>query len=219
MRETLVFTPRWAATDNPKNLAFPRNRKPKMEAWENYVRAMMTRYGDRVEYFEIWNEPDLTGFVDFPVEDYIELCRTARKIAREINPRIKIASGGFATLNPSLWGGTPGKFHERVLRDAAYTFDIHSYHEHGYFPHYQRMVDTQFLPLRQRNGISQHGSPVRPHSFRQGNDAEQIQKKCARRLRYTWYGLSTRLRLNYSEDNFGIFRPHESKIYIWRLAH
>lgn len=82
MRETLVFTPKWAATDNPKNLPFPRNRKPQMTAWENYVRAMFERYGNRVEYFEIWNEPDLTGFVDFPVEDYIGLCRTARRIAR-----------------------------------------------------------------------------------------------------------------------------------------
>ena len=225
MRETLVFTPKWAAESNPKKLRYPRNCKPRMEAWKNYVRAMIKRYGDRVEYFEIWNEPDLTGFVDFPVEDYIELCREARKIAREVNPRLKIASGGFATLNPSLWGGTPGKFHETVLREAADTFDIHSYHEHGYFPHYQKMLDTQFLPLRHRLGITQPwlASETAVHSAK-GNDVEQADCLFKKLLftwarggfSYTWYGLRNNgYDLNYSEDNFGVFDRFMNPKYIF----
>lgn len=225
MRETLVFTPRWAATDNPENRPYPRNRKPKMEAWENYVRAMFAHYGTRVEYFEIWNEPDLTGFVDFPVEDYIELCRAARRIAREVNPEIKIASGGFATLNPAIWGAAHSRFHETVLQQAADTFDIHSYHEHGYFPHYQRMVDNYFLPLRKRCNITQPwlASETAIHSA-QGTDRAQADCLFKKLLftwarggfSYTWYGLCNNgYDLNYSEDNFGIFDRFMNPKYIF----
>lgn len=227
MRETLVFTPKWAATDNPKNLPFPRNRKPQMTAWENYVRAMFERYGNRVEYFEIWNEPDLTGFVDFPVEDYIGLCRTARRIAREINPSIKLASGGFATLHPALWNGAHCRFHEKVLQEAGDTFDIHSYHEHGYFPHYQRMVDQEFLPLRKRCGITQPwlASETAMHSAK-GTDTEQADCLFKKLLftwargafSYTWYGLCNNgYDLNYSEDNFGIFDRFMNPKYIFAV--
>ena len=225
MRETLVFTPPWAAESNPKKLKFPRMQKPRMEAWRKYVRAMMKRYGTRVEFFEIWNEPDLCGFWNAPVEDYIALCREARKIAREINPNIKIASGGMATLHPTLWKGVAAKFHEAVLRDGADTFDIHSYHEHGYFPHYQRMVDSYFLPLRKKHNITQPwlASETAIHSAK-GTDAEQADCLFKKLLftwarggySYTWYGLCNNgYDLDYSEDNFGIFDKFMHPKYVF----
>ncbi len=225
MRETLVFTPRWAAVDNPAKKPFPRNRKPKMEAWRNYVRAMMKRYGNRVEFFEIWNEPDLTGFWCFPVEDYIALCREAREIAREINPDIKIASGGMATLHPTLWKGVAAKFHEAVLKNASDTFDYHSYHEHGYFPHYQRMVDGHLLPLRKKYNITQPwlASETAIHSAKD-TDVEQADCLFKKLLftwarggcSYTWYGLCNNgFDLDYSEDNFGIFDKFMHPKYVF----
>lgn len=227
MRDTLVFTPAWAAVDNPQKRRFPRNRRPRQEFWENYVRAMVERYGDKVEFFELWNEPDLTGFVDFPVEEYIELCRSARRIAREVNPRLKLASGGFATMSPSLENGAPARFHEEVLRQAKDTFDIHSYHEHGYFPHYQLMVDRYFLPLRERHGIAAPwlASETAMHSA-SGTDFEQADCLFKKLLfswargavSYTWYGLCNNgYDLKYSEDNFGILDRFMSPKYIFAV--
>ncbi len=225
MRESLVFTPKWAAVSNPENRPYPRNRQPRSEAWENYVRAMAKRYGNRVEFFEIWNEPDLPGFVDFPVEEYIELCRIARRVIREESPNCKIASGGFATMSPSLLAGKPAKFHEQVLREAKDTFDIHSYHEHGYFPHFQRMVDGEFLPLRKREGITVPwiASETAMHSAKGADiaQADCLFKKflftwARGAVSYTWYGLvNNGYDLNYSEDNFGILDRFMSPKYIF----
>ena len=215
MRETLVFTPRWAAIDNPKNLPYPRNRMPKMEAWRNYVRTLVRRYGNRLELIELWNEPDLPGFFDGPVEKYIEYCREARKIIREECPGLKVSSGGFATFRQDLaFARNAGKFHEAVLRDAADTFDYHSYHEHGFFPHYQRMIDEYFLPLRKKHGIRQpwFASETAYHSAKGTDDlqADCLFKKVlfawARgAFSYTWYGLfNNNFDLDYSEHNYGL---------------
>lgn len=224
MRETLVFTPRWAARDNPGNVQFPRNRMPRMDAWDNYVRTMVQRYGSRVEFFELWNEPDLPGFFCNPVEDYIKLCRRAREIAREANPGCKFSSGGFSTLSPGH-PDKPGAFHEAVLRDAADTFDFHSYHEHGYFDHYQQMVDGHFLPLRKKYGITAPwlASESAIHSAK-GLDAAQADCLFKRLLftwargafSYTWYGLCNNgYDLNYSEDNFGLMDKYMNPKYVF----
>lgn len=224
MRETLVFTPHWAAESNPKKVHFPRNRKPKMAAWENYVRAMVRHYGSRVEFFELWNEPDLSGFWEYPVDDYIRLCRRAREIAKETDPNCKFASGGFATLSPGH-PGNPGKFHEAVLREAKDLFDIHSYHEHGYFPHYQQMVDGYFLPLRKKYSITAPwlASETAMHSAK-GMDVAQADCLFKKLLftwarggfSYTWYGLCNNgYDLNYSEDNFGLFDKYMNPKYAF----
>lgn len=224
MRETLVFTPRWAAESNPKKVYFPRNRKPAMAAWENYVRTMVKRYGSRVEFFELWNEPDISGFFEYPVEDYIQLCRRAREIAKETDPNCKFSSGGFATLSPGH-PDKPGKFHETVLRDAKDTFDFHSYHEHGYFPHYQQMVDGSFLPLRKKYGITAPwlASETAMHSAK-GMDVAQADCLFKKLLfswargafSYTWYGLCNNgYDLNYSEDNFGLFDKYMNPKYVF----
>lgn len=227
MRDTLVFTPAWAAIDNPKQLRFPRNRRPRQDYWEKYVRAMVERYGDKVQFFELWNEPDLKGFVDFPVDEYITLCRSARRIAHEVNPRLKLASGGFATMSPSLDGGAPARFHEEVLRQAKDTFDLHSYHEHGYFPHFQQMVDQYFLPMRERCEVTVPwlASETAMHS---ANSTDFAQADCLFKkllfswargaISYTWYGLCNNgYDLKYSEDNFGILDRFMSPKYIFAV--
>ena len=215
MRETLVFTPRWAVIDNPQNLSHPRNHMPEMEAWRNYVRTIAQRYGKRVQLVELWNEPDLPGFFNGSVEEYINYCREARKIIREVCPELKMSSGGFATFRQDLpFARNAGKFHEAVLKDAADTFDYHSYHEHGFFPHYQRMVDEYFLPLRKKHNITKpwFASETAYHSAKGTDDlqADCLFKKVlfawARgAFSYTWYGLSnTNFDLDYSEHNYGL---------------
>ena len=215
MRETLVFTPRWAAIDNPQKSRFPRNRMPEMEAWRNYVRTVVRRYGTRVQMYELWNEPDLPGFFNGTAEEYLKYCREARKIIREINPDIKVSSGGFATFRQDLpLARSAGKFHEAVLKNGADTFDFHSYHEHGFFPHYQRMIDEYFLPLRKKYNITQpwFASETAYHSAK-GTDV--IQADCLFKkvlfawargaVSYTWYGLfNNNFDLDYSEHNYGM---------------
>lgn len=54
-------------------------------AWICYVRALAAHFKDRIKYWEVWNEPNTTGYWPFDVqtrpEDYVELVRiTAREI-------------------------------------------------------------------------------------------------------------------------------------------
>lgn len=54
-----------------------------LNAWDNWVRAMVKRYKDKVKYWEIWNEPD--GKDKNDPEDYSKLyVRTAEIIKAEI---------------------------------------------------------------------------------------------------------------------------------------
>jgi hypothetical protein len=186
---------------------------PPADAWDAYVRTVAKNFGHRLEFLEIWNEPDLKGFFEPPVEEYIELCRRAVKIAREVSPKVKIASGGFATMHPGWWDGKPARFHEEVMAATKGCFDIHSYHEHGYFPHYQQMVDNHFIPMRQRLGIEIPwiASETAMHSAK-GTDAKQADCLFKKLLftwarggkSYTWYGLfDNGYDLEYSEHNFG----------------
>lgn len=61
-----------------------------LAAWDRWTRAVVEHYRDRVQEWEIWNEPDLNRKGTAPVEAYVELyIRTARMI-REVQPQGQI---------------------------------------------------------------------------------------------------------------------------------
>ncbi|MEX1157344.1 MAG: glycosyl hydrolase [Thermomicrobiales bacterium] len=69
-----------------------------MDAWEEYVRATAARYHDRVEAWEIWNEPDVAFFWNGqdggdPVV-YTELLRRAHRAIKSVDPDAIVMNGG-----------------------------------------------------------------------------------------------------------------------------
>jgi parallel beta-helix repeat protein len=64
-----------------------------------YVRFIVSHFKDRIQYYEIWNEPDNTTCPQWiEVRDYIELVRRTVPIIRGEYPEAKIQVGGTAGL-------------------------------------------------------------------------------------------------------------------------
>jgi len=78
-------------------LGIPRFQcEDEIQRYLDFVQNMVSMLGDRVEYYEIWNEA--TAVVDsieyIEVEDYIELAKRAAPVIWEENPEAKIVVGG-----------------------------------------------------------------------------------------------------------------------------
>ncbi|MFA6960412.1 MAG: cellulase family glycosylhydrolase [Opitutaceae bacterium] len=133
-------TPRWAAR-NPDNynrgtdyMDFRADLPADLDAWGEYVRRMVTRYKDRVHYWEIWNEPDIT-FLRPPAgmtnaEAYMELLKHASPIIREIDPSAKIImSPAYYLKKRGSPDGYQEDFTQRFIEAGGMKYvDIYSIH-------------------------------------------------------------------------------------------
>ena len=190
----LGFTPRWASakgrTDTPdwRDWGFA---APRIEPWRTYARTMAQRYGDRIRFWEVWNEPDI-DFWRGTLEEYLDILRAAHAEIKAVNPSLQVMTGGFA-----IYDRNPG-FIEAVVERAQPAFDIFAYHRHGDFRGFQAEVDGPVARLRARM------TPAKPIYFnetaiasvggRETMQAETLVKKLtfawARgAMGYTWYDL------------------------------
>lgn len=91
----LGLSPGWASARPaerssyaPGNAAEPRN----MEDWRNYVRTVATRYKGRIRDFEIWNEPNETGFFSGTPEKLVELTCEAQAVLKAVSAENRLVS-------------------------------------------------------------------------------------------------------------------------------
>lgn len=156
----LGFTPKWAAKqehiDRIKAEKLPEwtiaMTPPKIDAWRNYSRLAMQHIkeqGFKIEFIEIWNEPDLYGFWRGTTEEYLETYRVASEEIRKVDPSLKIMTGGFAIASGAHGGqsNNPDLIHRSVLDDQK-AYDVVNIHEHGSFGEgYQTRMDNAWGPL------------------------------------------------------------------------
>jgi len=73
-----------------------------IQRYLDFVRFIVSHFKDRVQYFEIWNEPDLgTPGQRIDVADYIDLVKRAALVIRHEYPEVKIQVGGTTSLHDS----------------------------------------------------------------------------------------------------------------------
>ena len=66
----------------------------------NFVRFIVHHFKDRIEYYEIWNEPNIDNTIQWiEVEDYINLVKRAVPVIREEYPDAKIVVGSTSELS------------------------------------------------------------------------------------------------------------------------
>ena len=100
-----------------------------LAAYERYLRRVFEHLGDRVRYFEIWNEP---GHKFLP-EDYLKIARLTRKVQQDHAPHVKLV-GYSSTKRPGRARQQPKPkrlpgFLDAVLsKDHAESIDVLSYH-------------------------------------------------------------------------------------------
>jgi hypothetical protein len=71
-----------------------------IERYLDYVRFIVRHFKDCVQYFEIWNEPDIRNTIQWiEVEDYINLVKRAVPVIREEYPEAKIVVGSTSGLD------------------------------------------------------------------------------------------------------------------------
>jgi len=88
-------TPRWASTrpDEPCNgkrtgCAAP----PNPADWEDFVRALVTRYKGRIASYELWNEPNATAYWSGTAQQMTVLAARAYPIIKSIDPNAIVVS-------------------------------------------------------------------------------------------------------------------------------
>lgn len=126
-----------------------------LTAWDGWVRALVERYKDRVNQWEVWNEPDLNNRNTATATAYVDLYIRTASIVREVQPSGKVwalALASNAAYADAFLAGiqAKGKFD---LIDAI-TF-------HGY----PRNPDDTTLVDRLRSIIANYGQTI---ELRQG---------------------------------------------------
>jgi hypothetical protein len=88
-------TPRWASSqpDTPTPYGLGQCAEPSSEAlWQDWVRAVVTRYKGRIRYWEIWNEPDLPDFYCGRAGRLVDLSRLAKEVINAVDPAARVVS-------------------------------------------------------------------------------------------------------------------------------
>jgi len=93
----------WDKATYPDGVGAPCPRfktEEEIERYLDFVRFIVGHFKDRVQIYEIYNEPDNTACPQWiEVEDYINLVRRAVPVIREEYPDAKIQVGGMAGLS------------------------------------------------------------------------------------------------------------------------
>lgn len=101
-----------------------------LAAWDNWVRAMVTRYKDQVPEWEIWNEPDGNP-LNTGTEVGVFYIRTAR-LVKQIQPNARLIALGMASITKLDW---MRDFFEVLKRENALDLvDILTYHGYRHNP-------------------------------------------------------------------------------------
>ncbi len=112
--------------------------------FDNFLQAFISRYGDHIEYYEIFNEPNLPGYgwpfktenIEHDARLYASVLTNASIKIRALAPNAFIVFGG---LSPDGW--PPRTFLEFVYKQSnPECFDILSYHPYGQA---HRLVELQ----------------------------------------------------------------------------
>ncbi len=185
----LAYSVPWAQTEG--------TAQPRIDAWQEYSRAVADRYRGRIRYYEVWNEPDLGGANPMAVEEYVELQKASYEAIKSVDPDAFVMSGGFATLGEHA-GRKDKEFHRKFLTQAKGFFEVHAYHEHGTFQDYEALIREKFEPMRAETGTTMpwyaNETAITSAGGSEKRQAETLFKKLLYAwsrgaIGYTWYDL------------------------------
>lgn len=126
----LGSTPKWAAS-NTKQGTYPNKgaaSNPKsIKDWKNWVTAVVKRYGNSIESYQIWNEANLTTFWQGTPKQMATLTQEAYKIIRKYDPTAKVVAASTTVRLQSAYK----KFfpaYMKELKKLKWPIDVVSVH-------------------------------------------------------------------------------------------
>ena len=90
----LGSTPTWAATNKSQG-TYPNKgaaSMPGMANWKNWVTAVVQKYANSIDSYQIWNEANLTNFFAGTPQQMADLTAAAYKIIKAGDPSAKVVS-------------------------------------------------------------------------------------------------------------------------------
>ncbi len=100
-----------------------------MAAFLDFTTAVVERYKDKIDYWEVWNEPNHRNYWGSAPDgkEYGQLLVETAKLIKEIDPESKIIGGSMAAIDP--------QFTEDFLSVGSdKLIEIISYHNYGAVP-------------------------------------------------------------------------------------
>lgn len=207
-------TPMWAVPAERANLDyFTKSRsRPLPGLYRRFARQVAKHYGDKITFWEIWNEPDLLPVSTLTTDEYLEILREGAEGIRQSCPDARIMTGGFAVVDSPAVSQKDLQY--RVLTEGKKWYDIHAIHLHGPFPEYADIVDNQLIPLRTRAGVTAPWFSAET-SLNASGGAERIQALTLFKkimfswsrgsISYIWYNLRNKGRDFYNgEHHYGL---------------
>ncbi len=131
--------PSWAVPADCKNNPNPsKNSLPDAGDYAKFAGTVAKHYLNLIKYYEIYNEPDLRGFANFPFESYMTLLRSGYDAIKRSAPNAVVMNGGIAGVHSNA-GGNPkhnNGWVELLRADGGKHFDRFAFHAHGSFNAY-----------------------------------------------------------------------------------
>jgi hypothetical protein len=125
----LAYGPAWASTGDKQNDG-PNNDIPQPGTYAAYVTAAVNHLKDRVTYYELWNEPNLSVFFEGTPQDYLaNVLIPGADALHAACSTCKVVGPALATI-----GTTYATFLDAVLAGAKDKIDIVSGHDYAQFP-------------------------------------------------------------------------------------
>ncbi|MCD6353993.1 MAG: hypothetical protein J7L95_00440 [Prolixibacteraceae bacterium] len=100
-----------------------------MKAFLAFVKATVERYKDKIDYWEVWNEPNHRNYWGTTPDgkEYGKLLVQTAKLIRKIDPGCKIIGGSMAGIKPQFADDFLSVGSDKLI-------DIISYHNYGAVP-------------------------------------------------------------------------------------
>jgi hypothetical protein len=121
-----------------------------MEGWKAYTAKLAEHFKDRVKHWEIWNEPNITGFWKPGQPDaasYVKLVEQTAPLLRERVPGAVLIGGGFS--------GIPMKYYEACL-EAGLAKHVDKISYHPYRPSPEKGYEDEVKKMREL--LKKHGA-------------------------------------------------------------
>ncbi|MHB1038465.1 MAG: WD40 domain-containing protein [Pirellulales bacterium] len=135
---------------------FARPAYQHLDLWTEYVRQVVTRYKDRIRYWEVWNEPNLEQFWrEKPnAANYTTLLKATCRTIRQIDPKLVVVMGGVS--------GIPWDYIEGIYAAGGKdSFDVMNVHPYRY-PALPEVNDLVADLVRLRKLMTKYGDDAKP---------------------------------------------------------
>ena len=108
---TFGRTPAWASSNpaTPCNYGSGQCVAPTdYTRWDAFITELAIRYKGKIKYYEMWNEPNDTGFWKGTTTQLVEMTNRGAKIIHSIDPNAEVLSPAATWTSTTAWGWLDG---------------------------------------------------------------------------------------------------------------